>query len=354
MRCLVTGGAGFVGSHLADELLSRGHQVTALDNLITGRMENLAHLKGRRDFRFIRADITRPLPSSLGRHDRVYHLASPASPVGYTLHSIETILTNSVGTLNLLADCRKRRARFLFASTSEVYGDPALHPQKETYWGNVNSFGPRSCYDESKRLGEAMVYEALRKWRVDARVVRIFNTYGPRLNENDGRVVSNFIVQGLRGEKLTVYGDGRQTRSFCYVSDLVDGLIRAMEKPGTRGGVFNLGNPRETPVKEFALGVLRILGLPRSRMTMKPLPQDDPTRRRPDISRAKKVLGWRPRVTLEEGLSRTVEWYRPRIGSRGKTLFTPKSTPATSPGRRDRTCRASRRRARSSKGAFTK
>jgi nucleoside-diphosphate-sugar epimerase len=315
-RCLVTGGAGFVGSHLVDELLSRGHRVTVLDNLITGRMENLAHHRGRRGFLFLRADVTRPLPKSLPRHDRVYHLASPASPVGYMRHSIETILTNSVGTLNMLDYCRKRRARFLFASTSEVYGDPAIHPQKETYWGHVNSFGPRSCYDESKRLGEALVYEALRKWRVDARMVRIFNTYGPRLNEKDGRVVSNFIVQGLRGRRLTVYGGGRQTRSFCYVSDLVDGLIRAMEKPGTRGGVFNLGNPRETKVAQFALLVLKILGLSRSMMVNKPLPQDDPTRRCPDIGRARRTLGWKPRVTLEEGLSRTVEWYRPRIKRR--------------------------------------
>jgi nucleoside-diphosphate-sugar epimerase len=228
-------------------------------------------------------------------------------------HSMETIQTNSVGTLNLLQYCRHHRAKFLFASTSEVYGDPAVHPQKETYWGNVNSFGPRSCYDESKRLGEALVYEALRKWDVDARLVRIFNTYGPRLNEHDGRVVSNFIVQALQGKRLTVYGSGRQTRSFCYVSDLVDGLIRAMERPRTRGGVFNLGNPAETPISAFATTVLRYLGLPMGRIARKPLPQDDPVRRRPDITRARKVLGWRPRVSLLEGLGRTIEYYRPRI-----------------------------------------
>ena len=314
-RCLVTGGSGFVGSHLCDELVARGHKVTALDNLLTGSRDNLAHLKDHPRFRFVKADVTQPFPKSLGPHDRVFHLASPASPVGYMKFSIETILTNSLGTLKLLEYCRQHKAKFLFASTSEVYGDPAVHPQKETYWGNVNSFGPRSCYDESKRLGEAVVFEALRKWNVDARLVRIFNTYGPRLNENDGRVVSNFIVQALKGHKLTVYGDGRQTRSFCYVSDLVDGLIRAMEKPHTKGGVFNLGNPQETPISQFALTVLKHLGLSRSHILRKPLPQDDPTRRRPDISRARKVLGWAPRVPLSEGLGRTIEWYRGRIKS---------------------------------------
>jgi len=312
-RCLVTGGAGFVGSHLSDELLKRGHRVTVLDNLITGKLENIAQNKRHPRFRFVKADVSKPLPKSLGQHDRVFHLASPASPVGYMRHSMETILTNSLGTYRLLEYCARHKARFLFASTSEVYGDPAVHPQKESYWGNVNSFGPRSCYDESKRLGEALVYEALRKWRVDARLIRIFNTYGPRLNENDGRVVSNFIVQGLKGEKLTVYGDGGQTRSFCFVSDLVDGIIRAMEKPGTRGQVFNLGNPQETPIGRFALVVLKYLGLPLSHRVHRPIPQDDPVRRRPDITRAGKVLGWKPRVSLEEGLGRTIEWYRGRI-----------------------------------------
>jgi len=313
LRCLVTGGAGFVGSHLTDELLKRGHRVTVLDNLVTGKRENLSQNAGNLRFRFVKADVSKPLPRILGPHDRVFHLASPASPVGYMRHSIETILTNSVGTYHLLAYCRDHKARFLFASTSEVYGNPSVHPQKETYWGNVNSFGPRSCYDESKRLGEALVYESLRKWKVDARLVRIFNTYGPRLNENDGRVVSNFIVQGLRGEKLTIYGDGSQTRSFCYVSDLVDGLIRAMEKPHTRGGVFNLGNPQETPIGRFARVVLKHLGLPLSYREHRPLPQDDPVRRRPDITRARTTLGWRPQISLEEGLGRTIEWYRGRI-----------------------------------------
>ncbi len=311
-HCLVAGGSGFVGSHLCDALLASGYRVTAFDNLITGKTENIAHLRKHPRFRFIKGDVTRPLPKTVGRIDRIYHLASPASPVGYTRFSMETILTNSLGTYLLLDACRRHKARFLLASTSEVYGDPEEHPQRESYWGHVNSFGPRSCYDESKRLGEAVVFESLRKWGVDARIVRIFNTYGPRLNEHDGRVVSNFITQGLKGEALTIYGNGRQTRSFCYVSDLVLGLTRAMEKPRTKGGVFNLGNPKELPVKLFATTVLDLLGQPRSRIVYRPMPQDDPTRRRPDITRAKRELGWEPRVSLREGLAATIAYYRGR------------------------------------------
>jgi UDP-glucuronate decarboxylase len=314
-RCLVTGGAGFVGSHLCDALLAKGFYVTAFDNFLTGKRENLSHLKGHPRFRLWKGDVTRPLPSRLGRFDRLYHLASPASPVGYMQHSMETILANSLGTMNLLKACRLHGAKFLFASTSEIYGNPLEHPQCETYWGNVNTFGPRSCYDESKRLGEAVVYESIHKWKVDARIVRIFNTYGPRLNEHDGRVVSNFITQGLRGESLTLFGGGRQTRSFCYVSDLVDGLIRAMEKPGTKGGIFNLGNPLEIPVHRFATTVLQLLGRPMTMITHRPMPQDDPTRRRPDITRARKILGWKPRVSLNQGLALTIEYYRGRMGS---------------------------------------
>jgi nucleoside-diphosphate-sugar epimerase len=313
-NCLVTGGAGFVGSHLCDALIASGYRVTALDNLITGKAENLVQLKKNPKFRFIKADVTKPLSPKFGRFDCVYHLASPASPVGYMQHSMETIMANSLGTYQLLDACRRQGAKFLFASTSEVYGDPEEHPQKETYWGHVNSFGPRSCYDESKRLGEAVLYESIRKWNVDARIVRIFNTYGPRLNENDGRVVSNFITQGLLGKSLTLYGGGRQTRSFCYVSDLVDGLMRAMEKPKTKGGVFNLGNPQELPIHLFATTVLDLLGRPRTGITHKPMPPDDPTRRRPDISRASKVLGWKPRVSLVQGLSLTIDYYRGRMG----------------------------------------
>jgi len=313
-HCLVAGGAGFVGSHLCDALIAKGHHVTALDNLVTGKTENLNQLKKNPHFSFVKADVTKPLSPKLGRFDFIYHLASPASPIGYVEHSMETILANSLGTYQLLDACRRQGAKFLFASTSEVYGDPEEHPQKETYWGHVNSYGPRSCYDESKRLGEAVLYESIRKWNVNARIVRIFNTYGPRLNENDGRVVSNFITQGLLGKSLTLYGSGRQTRSFCYVSDLVDGLMRAMEKPKTKGGVFNLGNPQELPIHLFATTVLDLLGLPRTAITNKPMPPDDPTRRRPDIGRASKVLGWKPRVSLPQGLSLTIDYYRSRMG----------------------------------------
>jgi len=308
---IVTGGAGFVGSHLCDHLLGLGHQVICVDNLLTGKLENIAHLKGNRRFKFLRKDVTKPFPTP--KADYVFHLASPASPVGYQTHSIETILVNSVGTRNMLEVARKHRAHFLYASTSEVYGDPKVHPQREDYWGNVNSFGPRSCYDESKRLGEALVYEYLRKFKVDARLIRIFNTYGPRLNENDGRVVSNFINQALKGKPLTVYGKGSQTRSFCYVSDLVRGIFLAASKPGTQGGVFNLGNPNETSILKFARTVNLLCGKKGAKIVRNPLPVNDPTRRRPDISRAKRVLGWKPEVSLKEGLGKTILYYRGRM-----------------------------------------
>lgn len=313
MRSIVTGGAGFVGSHLCDFLIARGHRVVCLDNLITGKRENISHLLKHPHFRFIRHDVTLPLSKGLARPDYVFHLASPASPAGYALHSLETIRTNSIGTQNMLEFVRKTRSRFLLASTSEVYGTPVVHPQKETYWGNVNSFGPRSCYDESKRLGETLVYEYLHKFKVNARVVRIFNTYGPRLNETDGRVVSNFITQALKGLPLTIYGDGFQTRSFCYVSDLVQGLWKAASTVGTRGEVFNLGNPKETTIRQFARVVLDLCGPSNAKIIRRPLPQDDPTRRKPDISKAKRFLGWEPKVSLREGLGCTIEWYRGRI-----------------------------------------
>ena len=327
---LVAGGAGFVGSHLCDFLLSKGHHVTCVDNLITGKLENISHIRRNSQFRFINQDIikglprflalprflrdiTRGFPRLLPKADYVFHLASPASPVGYMKNSIETILTNSFGTYRLLEYCRKKGAKFLFASTSEVYGNPLVHPQVETYWGNVNSFGPRSCYDESKRLGEALIYEYYHKYKVDARMVRIFNTYGPRLNENDGRVVSNLITQALHGEALTVYGDGSQTRSFCYVSDLVRGLWLAISTAHTAGEVFNLGNPQETPILQFAKVVRELCGKPGAKIIKKPLPQDDPIKRKPDITKARKVLHWKPEVPLKEGLGQTIEYYRARI-----------------------------------------
>ncbi len=313
IHSIVTGGAGFVGSHLCEALLHRGHRVTCVDNLITGRIENIAHLKRDPRFRFVRHDVTRPLPKGVAKARHLFHLASPASPVGYQQNSLATIRANSVGTHLLLEWCRVKGARLLFASTSEVYGNPSVHPQVETYWGNVNSFGPRSCYDESKRLGEALVYEYVHKFGVDARLIRIFNTYGPRLNETDGRVVSNFINQALRGKPLTVYGRGAQTRSFCYVSDLVEGIWAAMSKPDTRGNVFNLGNPNETTILQFAKTVQTLCGRGRARIVHKPMPQDDPVKRRPDISRAKKVLGWSPKVSLAEGLARTIAYYKERM-----------------------------------------
>ncbi len=313
VHSIVTGGAGFVGSHLCDLLIALGHRVTCVDNLITGSRDNIAHLKRQRNFKFVKHDVVKPLPSRFSKADYVFHLASPASPVGYMENSIETILTNSMGTLQLLELCRKGKAKFIFASTSEVYGNPHVHPQPETYWGHVNSFGPRACYDESKRLGEALVYEHIHKFNVDARVIRIFNTYGPRLNENDGRVVSNLITQCLKEKTLTVYGDGTQTRSFCFVSDLVAGIWAAISEKNTRGQVFNLGNPHETTIQDFAQIVIDLCGTSKTRMVYKPLPTDDPIRRKPDISKAQKYLGWEPRIPLKEGLRQTIEWYRGRI-----------------------------------------
>jgi nucleoside-diphosphate-sugar epimerase len=327
IHSVVTGGAGFVGSHLCDFLLAQGHHVTCVDNLITGKVENIAHLRRNPLFRFIKHDVIKGLPRLLrvrdshrtiprifpSSADYIFHLASPASPVGYMKNSIQTILTNSMGSLQLLEYCKKRNTKFLFASTSEVYGNPSVHPQVETYWGNVNSFGPRSCYDESKRLGEAIVYEYIHKFKVNARIIRIFNTYGPRLNENDGRVVSNLITQALNGESLTLYGDGSQTRSFCFVSDLVRGIWAAISRENTMGEIFNLGNPHETTIKNFAKTVLELCGKPGAKVIRKPLPTDDPIRRKPNISKAKRVLGWEPHVSLKEGLKQTIEYYRGRI-----------------------------------------
>jgi nucleoside-diphosphate-sugar epimerase len=310
MKAIVTGGAGFIGSHLCDALIARGDEVVCVDNLLTGDEENIAHLTGEPRFRFLRHDVTEPIDLA---GDAIFHLASPASPVGYRTYSIETLRVNSIGTMLMLQLATRHGAKFLLTSTSEVYGDPLVHPQNEEYWGNVNPVGLRACYDESKRFAEAATMEWLRKLETDTRIVRIFNTYGPRNQPDDGRVVPNFINQALRGEPLTVYGDGSHTRSFAYVSDLVDGLLKAMLGDRTRGQIFNLGNPAESTIVEFAHLVLRITGS-KSGIEFRPLQfDDDPTRRRPDISRARDWLGWEPSVPAEEGVRRTVEWYRSRL-----------------------------------------
>ena len=315
MNILVTGGAGFIGSHLCDALLEAGHTVLCLDNFLTGGSGNIAHLRDHPGFTFVEHDVTQPYAVPTGtRLDALFHLASPASPVGYRTYAIETLLVNSMGTINMLSLATEHGARFMMASTSEVYGDPQIHPQTEDYWGNVNPIGLRACYDESKRFGEAAVMEWIRQHNVDARIVRIFNTYGPRNQLDDGRVVPNFITQALTGKPITIYGDGAQTRSFQYVSDLVAGFLKATFTEGTKGEVFNLGNPGEFTILEFAQAVLEATG-GRSELEFRPLLfSDDPTRRRPDISKAKERLGWEPRVPLREGLERTIPWYREQLG----------------------------------------
>lgn len=306
MRILVAGGAGFIGSHLCDRLLGLGHTVLCLDNLKTGRLANLAAARRSPRFRFVRGDVRRPLSLDV---DAVFNLASYASPPSYQTWAIDTLMTNSLGSYCLLELARKRKAKYLFASTSEIYGDPLHHPQTETDWGNVNPVGIRACYDEAKRFGEALTMEYVRKHRLDARIVRIFNTYGPRLQPDDGRVVSNFIIQALAKRPLTIYGRGRQTRSFCFVSDLVEGLVRSMFYPRTRGEIINLGNPREFTILEAARLIRRLSGL-QLPLAFKPLPGDDPRRRRPDIRRAKRLLKWAPKVPLAKGLRQTLEWFR--------------------------------------------
>lgn len=313
MNILVTGGAGFIGSHLCEALLLAGHRVTALDNFLTGSPANVAHLRSDPAFDLIEADVTNPLPSV--SVDAAFHLASAASPEGYGRHPIETLMTNSIGTSNVLQLVHAQRARFLLASTSEVYGDPQEHPQTETYWGHVNPIGPRACYDEGKRFAEALTITYLREKRVDARIIRIFNTYGPRNHPDDGRVIPNFVSQALLGTPLTVYGQGHQTRSFCYVSDLVEGIIRAMFSAGTTGEVFNLGNPEEYSVRVLAE---RVKAMTRSPSTIKYLSSrpEEIARRRPDITKAGAVLGWAPTVTLDEGLTRTIPWVRQFLAAR--------------------------------------
>ncbi len=307
MRTLVTGGAGFVGSHLCDRLIADGHEVTVLDNLYTGSRDNIAHLEGNPRFRFVQHDVTQPYHYLV---DRIYNLACPASPVHYQRDPVYTTLTSVLGALNGLRLAQEIGARFFQASTSEVYGDPDVHPQPETYWGHVNPIGPRACYDEGKRAAETLCMDFHRQHRVQVRVARIFNTYGPRMQEGDGRVVSNFIVQALRGEPLTVYGDGSQTRSFCYVDDLVDGFVRLMEHP-TEVGPVNLGNPVEFTMVELATRIGEVLDQP-IELIKKPLPQDDPRQRRPEISKARATLGFEPTIALREGLERTVRYFKKR------------------------------------------
>ncbi len=308
-RILVTGGAGFIGSHLCEALLRRENEVLCMDNFFTGRKKNIYHLMDNKQFEVIRHDIVNPIYLEV---DEVYNLACPASPVHYRFNPIKTVKTNVIGTINMLGLAKRVKARILQASTSEVYGDPQVHPQREDYWGNVNPIGPRSCYDEGKRVAETLLFNYRNENNVDIRVVRIFNTYGPRMLENDGRVISNFIVQALKGEPITVYGDGSQTRSFCYVSDMVEGLIRMMEQTEDIGPI-NLGNPQEFSILELAERIIKLTGS-KSKIEFKPLPEDDPARRKPDILRAKRVLGWEPEVDLETGLKLTIEYFKRELG----------------------------------------
>ncbi|MBF2085053.1 UDP-glucuronic acid decarboxylase family protein [Thermoleptolyngbya sp. C42_A2020_037] len=310
MRILVTGGAGFIGSHLIDRLMTEGHEVICLDNFYTGDKRNILRWIDSPFFELIRHDITEPIRLEV---DQIYHLACPASPVHYQYNPVKTIKTNVMGTLNMLGLAKRIKARFLLASTSEVYGDPEIHPQVEEYRGNVNPIGIRSCYDEGKRVAETLAFDYHRQNDVEIRVARIFNTYGPRMLENDGRVVSNLVVQALQGKPLTVYGDGSQTRSFCYVSDLVDGLIRLMN--GDFMGPVNLGNPEEYTILQLAQTVQSMIN-PDVALKFEPLPQDDPRRRQPDITRAKTHLGWQPTVPLSDGLRLTIEDFRTRLGDR--------------------------------------
>src|SRR5213082_1556480 len=308
-RVVITGAAGFIGSHLSEALLDRGHSVIGIDNLLTGDTANIAHLANR-DFTFIKHDVTNYIYIS-GPVDFVLHWASPASPIDYAEHPIPTLKVGALGTHNALGLAKAKGAAFVMASTSEVYGDPLEHPQKETYWGNVNPVGPRSVYDEAKRFAEAVTMAYHRYHQLDTRIVRIFNTYGPRMRPKDGRVVSNFIVQALKGDPLTLYGDGSQTRSFCYVDDLIDGIVRLFERGGS--DPTNIGNPHEFTVRQLAELVLRLTGS-RSTIVAQPLPTDDPKVRQPDIRHARQTLDWEPRVSLEDGLQRTIEYFRGIVG----------------------------------------
>jgi UDP-glucuronate decarboxylase len=322
MRVLVTGGAGFIGSHLCERLLADAHEVLCLDNFFTGRRENIAHLLGESRFELVRHDVIEPV---LLEVDQIYNLACPASPVHYQYNPVKTVKTNVMGMINMLGLAKRVRARVLQASTSEVYGDPQVHPQTEDYWGHVNPIGIRSCYDEGKRIAETLMMDYHRQNKVDIRIARIFNTYGPRMLENDGRVVSNLVVQALQGEELTLYGTGDQTRAFCYVDDLVEALVRLMNVEPSEGGEdvhqpVNLGNPGEFTIKQLAELIAELCG---SEVKIKycPLPQDDPRQRRPDISRAERLLGWSPRVQLREGLQKTIAYFRVRAESAAEREF---------------------------------
>ena len=304
-RILVSGGAGFLGSHLCEKLLGLGHEVVCLDNFFTSARRNIEHLLDDHSFELIRHDVTEPITIEV---DEIYHLACPASPVHYQRNPVRTIRTAVHGTLNMLDMAREVGARIMIASTSEVYGDPKEHPQSESYWGHVNPIGPRACYDEGKRCAESLTVSYARQYAVPARIVRIFNTYGPRMHENDGRVVSNFILQALKGEPITVYGKGDQTRSFCYVSDLLEGFVRLLATQEDPGPV-NIGNPSERTIKDLAELAIKLTGS-KSELRYEPLPVDDPTRRRPDITRAKQLLGWEPKVGIEDGLTNTISYFR--------------------------------------------
>ena len=317
-RVLITGGAGFIGSHLCDRLVEKGHEVLCVDNFFTGTRANIAHLLDHKNFELMRHDVTFPLFVEV---DQIYNLACPASPIHYQFDPVQTTKTSVHGAINMLGLAKRVKARILQASTSEVYGDPAVHPQEESYWGNVNPIGPRSCYDEGKRCAETLFFDYHRQHNLDIKVARIFNTYGPRMHPNDGRVVSNFIVQALKDEDITLYGDGEQTRSFCYVDDLVDGLMRLMESPDGVTGPINLGNPGEFTIKELAEHVIDLTGSS-SKMVHQPLPQDDPKQRQPDITRANDALDWAPSIALRDGLSKTISYF--------DQLFTEMNSPASS------------------------
>ena len=310
-RVLVTGGAGFLGSHLCDRLMRDGHDVLCVDNFFTSGKDNVVHLLSKPTFELLRHDVTFPLYVEV---DRIFNLACPASPIHYQFDPVQTTKTSVHGAINMLGLAKRVKARILQASTSEVYGDPEIHPQQESYWGRVNPIGPRSCYDEGKRCAETLFFDYHRQHALDIKVVRIFNTYGPRMHPNDGRVVSNFIVQALRGEDITIYGDGSQTRSFCYVDDLIEGIVRMMDTKAGFTGPINLGNPSEFSILELAEKVLSLVGGP-SKLVFRPLPQDDPRQRQPDISLAKERLDWQPRVALDDGLKQTIGYFRHTIGT---------------------------------------
>lgn len=311
MKCIVTGGAGFIGSHLCEKLLKDGHEVLCVDNLGSGSFDNISHLTENKNFKFIKHNIIEPLQLIEGKVDWIFHLASRASPVDYQEYPVETALANSVGTDRMAKLALAKNAKILFTSTSEAYGEPREHPQKESYWGNVNPVGIRSCYDESKRFGEALLMAYHREYSVDIKIIRIFNTYGPRMRLDDGRVIPNFITQALQNKEITIYGEGNQTRSFCYVDDMVDGIIKMMVSKET--GPKNLGNPVEHTILETA-EIIKKLVNSSSKFVYMPLPKDDPTKRQPDISKARELLGWEPSVKFEEGLKKTIEYFKKQLG----------------------------------------